>query len=110
MYHYRFSYEPILGEDGKPIEAEIGHLDDARFQALAPYEYLTADYISALAGLKGKNGKPTTDRFGLLKVEPNRWVDIAEPMMARQRRYRLAPLAYSLNPKSLKHLRKNGKE
>jgi hypothetical protein len=107
-YHYRYSYDPIFDDVGKPQEVELGHLDDARFYAMAPYEYLTADYIAALSG--SKNPKSITHRFNDLKREPHRWIDNAEPMMAHQRRYRNSTLAYSLNAKSLKRIKNQGKQ
>src|SRR5437667_861550 len=107
MYNYRFTYNPILDKHGQPHVAELGHLDDARFIAQSPYEYLTADYIAALSGTDAKS---ITHRYNILKREPNRWIDIAAPQLENQKSYRNDFLAYSLNPKTIQRLEHQGNE
>jgi hypothetical protein len=97
----RFSYDPILDENGKPMVADIQPHDDRRFEALASFEYLTADYI---AGLTGGDEKSVTHRFNILKRQPNRWIDIAAPQLANMKQHRHDFLAYSLSERAVKRL------
>lgn len=97
----RFGYEPITDADGviKVIdEDDLEANDDKRFRVLAPYDYLTADYISALAGLKSPDA--TTNRFYKLKRAPGRWINIAAPQLEKPKRYLNDFLAYSLSDRS----------
>ncbi len=103
----RFSYDPVVKNDA-PHVAELQRLDDRRFEAMAPYEYLTADYIAALT--EG-DAKSVTHRFNILKREPNRWIDIAAPMIESgyaKKVYRNDFLAYSLSPKAKQRLKMRG--
>lgn len=106
----RFSYDPILRDDGQPQSVEKPReLDELRFRAMAPYDCMTADFIAALSGATGDfGGKTVTHRFNVLKREPNRWVDVHEAQLKRKRDFRNDFLAYSLNPKTENYLLAKG--
>lgn len=97
----RFSYDPILDEQGNPKLAELTDHDDRRFKALAPYDNLTADYIAARSD---GSEAATTNRFNILKRKPNRWIDIAQPQLDQRKRYRTDFLAYCLSDRSRQRL------
>jgi hypothetical protein len=100
--NHRFSYEPIIDDDGITKTVEQPTLqDEARFRAMAPYDCMTADYIAVLSGATGDfGGKTVTHRFNVLKREPNRWVDIHEAQMKNKTKFTNDFLAYTLNPKT----------
>jgi hypothetical protein len=108
----RFSYDPIIRDDGTPLTIEYpGHLDDARFHAMSPYDCMTADYIAVLSGAKGPfAAKSVTHRFNVLKREPNRWIDVHESQMKNPRNSINDFLAYSLPFKTKERLLSQGKD
>lgn len=104
----RFSYEPIFNKDGTVRVAELTPHDDARFIATAAYDYL---FASDIAALSGGDEASVTNRYNLLKREPNRWVDIAAPMIenrAATKTYRNDFLAYSNSSKTEQRLKARG--
>jgi len=105
MHLSRRTYDPKIGSDGKPKIVELGQLDDVRFLALAPYDYLTADYIAALSGT---NTKAVTHRFNDLKRAPGRWIDMAEPYLNNWKYYRNDSIPYCLSPKAEQRLLDRG--
>ncbi len=106
----RFSYEPIIRDDGTPQAIDkLRDQDEKRFRAISPYDCMTAEFIAVLSGATGDfGGKTVTHRFNVLKREPNRWVDVHEAQMKRKRDFRNDFLAYSLNPKTENYLLAKG--
>jgi hypothetical protein len=100
----KFTYEPILGENGAPIRTQPirpTEEDDKRFRVLAPFDCLTADYIAAFTR---ENPKSISHRFNELKREPSRWINIHEAQFKRGRDYMNDALAYCLPPKTVERL------
>jgi len=100
----RWSRDPVIGGDGKPLAVYPTERDIEIFKLLARFRYLPADYIHAFVG---GNEKALSHRLNLLSRKPNLY--LARPTQQRQRadaNYR--PLIYELDERGVRLLRERG--
>ena len=79
--------------------------DFRRFAAMAPYPFLTADYLSALAG---GNPQCITNRFKNLKRAPNTYIKVADYQRQNGSLFMNFPLAYALTDQTKEMLTNRG--
>src|SRR6266404_5391727 len=75
----RWTREPVIGNDGRPVSACITDRDVEILKLLARYRYLPADDIHAFVGGSLKN---VVHRLNLLSRKPNLYIN--RPHQQRQ--------------------------
>lgn len=100
----RWSRDPVIGDDGKPLVAYPTERDLAIFALLARFRYLPADYLHAFVG---GSEKALAHRLNLLSRRPNLY--LARPIQQRQRAdANHRPLIYELDDRGFELLAQRG--
>lgn len=102
----RFSRQPRLGADDKPIIVKRpSPADFEKFKVMARHRFLTCEWIAACTG---GSADFTVGRFNTLKRDPNNWVKVAGEVLENQRAYLFMPLFYELDSKAITYLDERG--
>lgn len=104
----RFSTDPILAEDGKPVAVrsrDLTEYDIKTLRTLAVRRVLNAEYIAALIGGYPKHIR---DRFNVLKRQPNGFVRVAAEQTNNPRAHLRSKLYYELAEAGITALEERG--
>jgi len=106
----RFSTEPFIGKDGKPVvvySRDLTDLDIAMFSVLVTDRVQSAAYIAARVG---STEKWVRDRFNILKREPNLYVRVTPEQVNNPKNHLTSKLYFELCPAGIAALKERGTE